>query len=82
MSTGPVLGKTAWPDLFPVTKNSYGYGRAAIDLCRRYALAIFYGAVAVLMVLVYHGARHQAALFLDGEEQGTVETFSRTVEEL
>lgn len=82
MNAGPVQRSAIYPDLFPAVKRESIAGGAAIDLLRRYSLVIFYGALIVLIVLVYHGARRRAVFVLDGEDLGTVETFSRTVEEL
>ncbi|MFY9412787.1 MAG: 3D domain-containing protein [Dethiobacteria bacterium] len=68
--------------LIPAGKSFRELGRALIAFCKRYPLAIFYGCLVVLVALVYQFARQTITLYIDGEELCTVETFSRTVEEL
>lgn len=82
MKTGPVRGNGFRLDLLPAVQSFRKMGRALTGFCRRYPLIIFYGSVIMLAVLMYHGTRQTAALYIDGEKVCTVETFSRTVEEL
>lgn len=69
-------------NLAPAAKSFQMIGGSLIGFAKRYPLAIFYGAVVVLSLLLYQGARQTAIIYLDGEELCGVETFSRTVEEL
>lgn len=82
METGPVQRSGTRLDLLPAVKGFQELGRTLIAFCKRYPLAMFYGSVIILVALVYHCARHTATLYVDGKELCTVETFSRTVEEL
>lgn len=70
------------PDLIPAGKSFQELGHAVAAICKRHPLAIFYGCMIILVALVYQFARHTVTLYVDGEELYTVETFSRTVEEL
>lgn len=82
MKAGPVQRNVPVADLFPAVTRPETCGGKAAALGARYALVLFYGAVIALVALVYHCARHTATLSVDGAEICTVETFSRTVEEL
>lgn len=82
MKTGPVQRNVPMADLYTTLQGLKAFGGEAAALGTRYALVLFYGAVIALVVLVYHCAAHRATLFVDGAEICTVETFSRTVEEL
>lgn len=69
-------------DLLPAKKSFQELGGTVAAFCKAYPLAVFYGCMIILAVLVYQYARHTVSLYVDGEELCTAVTFSRTVEEL
>lgn len=69
-------------NLVQAAKSFQTLGRRLIGFAKRFPLAIFYGALVVLVLLLYQGARQTVSIYLDGAELWRVDTFSRTVEEL
>ena len=67
-------------DLLPAKKSFQELGGTVAAFCKAYPLAVFYGCMIILAVLVYQYARHTVSLYVDGEELCTAVTFSRTVE--
>lgn len=69
-------------NLLPVKKSFQELGGAVAAFSKRHPLAVFYCFMIILAVLVYQYARHTVAIYVDGEELCTADTFSRTVEEI